>query len=246
MHIWAHMALSSGSIFFLCGTNDIHANDAGGSKSPMRHNIKYSTISRHLVLSFSFALLAHFNAISFVFFYVLTFRFALYTRQHFSLRFATNTHRKSCNPIYCNRMNWKSATFFPTNNLSFNEKNGTISHELKRPNLLIISKLKCSAFQFAFGYSFFCGSTSVVWCISVNIFTAGKLWLLYKIGFLFCGNYPFGGGGSSNNLIRSAKLFKSKHTHVLQYCEKWIESIPLLNDWCLVRILVGLGARALK
>lgn len=92
---------------------------------------------------------------------------------------------------------------------------------------------------------FFCGSTSVVWCISVNIFTAGKLWLLYKIGFLFCGNYPFGGGGSSNNLIRSAKLFKSKHTHVLQYCEKWIESIPLLNGWCLVRILVGLGARAL-
>lgn len=149
------MALSSGSIFFLCGTNDIHANDAGGSKSPMRHNIKYSTISRHLVLSFSFALLAHFNAISFVFFYVLTFRFALYTRQHFSLRFATNTHRKSCNPIYCNRMNWKSATFFPTNNLSFNEKNGTISHELKRPNLLIISKLKCSAFQFASGYSSF-------------------------------------------------------------------------------------------
>lgn len=157
----------------------------------MRHNIKYSTISRHLVLSFSFALLAHFNAISFVFFYVLTFRFALYTRQHFSLRFATNTHRKSCNPIYCNRMNWKSATFFLHTNLSFNEKNGTISQELKRPNLLIISKLKCSAFQFASGYSsFLCGSTSVVWCISVNIFTAGKLWLLYKIGFLFCGNYP--------------------------------------------------------
>lgn len=108
--------------FFWWGTNDIHANDAGGSKSPMRHNIKYSTISRHLVLSFSFALLAHFNAISFVFFYVLTFCFALHAPTLFtSLRheYASKSHA-----IRYIAIEWigKVLLFSCTHNLSFNEK----------------------------------------------------------------------------------------------------------------------------
>lgn len=143
------------------------------------------------------------------------------THQHFS-----HSHRKSCKPDILQSNELEKCYFFE-HNLSNERDHGTISHAIQ--TIQSTNNIETQTFRFWPStlslYIFFL----VLWCISVNIFTAGKLWLLYKIGFLFCGNYPF---VWQHNLIRSTVLFKSKHTHVLRHCRKKTESEATCHSPC--------------
>lgn len=152
MHIWAHMASRSGSFFlsfFDSGNSSLFGSwhFAWGLKSPMhQHDDKiFNNLS---ISSYHFHSLCLLILMPYHLYFLCpgTFFFWLCALKHFS-------HRKFCNPIYCNRMNWKSVIFFRVcvcvflrmySQFIVEWKNGTISTSFMRPNLLIILMPKCS------------------------------------------------------------------------------------------------------